>query len=177
MKQDIDLVRRHRWRERKDLPLLLSLDPCPPHLRPFRFEAMWLKHHDFNQVVTASWNDNHLNFCSNVQVFGHLQQRKKKALARLNGVQRALWNKANLNLDLRGICKMNSAKSWINKSYCGCRGIRIKNSFSLEEEGINRSGWAMRWVNGSLIRRHRRRGKYLKDLFEGFWFAESFPSQ
>lgn len=91
---------RHLTRVWSDhCPLLLSLDPCPPHLRPFRFEAMWLKHHDFNQVVTASWNDNHLNFCSNAQVFGHLQQRKKKVLARLNGVQRALWNKANLNLE------------------------------------------------------------------------------
>ena len=107
---------------------------------------MWLKHHDLNQVVTASWNYNHLNFSEklellacklrdwNDQVFGHLQQRKKKVLARLNGVQRALCNKANpflvnLERDLQDeFCQIMDQEEllWMQKSRVNWRDKNSK---------------------------------------------------
>lgn len=73
-----------------------------PANRPFRFEAMWLKHEGFKEFITQTWQQlsgpvwvksyglvEPLKFW-NTHIFGHLKQRKARLLARINGIQKAL---------------------------------------------------------------------------------------
>ena len=93
-------------------PILLSLQAAPStHLpRPFRFESMWLSHHDFPDIVDKAWSLPATNlsmfivyFTSlvlswNKHTFGNIFQRKKRVLARINGAQRALSHYPSLTL-------------------------------------------------------------------------------
>ncbi|CAL2279171.1 unnamed protein product [Prunus armeniaca] len=95
---------RHLAKAKSDhCPLLLQLDPSfrsYPHLKPFHFEAMWLKHEGFQQFVANFWgqeNGNLLNKTKelskqlkiwNSEVFGHLKLRKRRVLARIAGAQK-----------------------------------------------------------------------------------------
>ena len=89
------------------LPRIFS-DHCPVlielckssanHLnKPFLFQTMWMLHPDFPRVVQQAWaEDRALHIATsdfidkakkwNVEVFGNLFARKRKVLARLNGV-------------------------------------------------------------------------------------------
>ena len=69
--------------------------------RPFRFQTMWLLHHDFHRIVREAWPEGvplkvaTTNFTRkakkwNYEVFGNLFARKKRVLAKLNGTQKAL---------------------------------------------------------------------------------------
>ncbi|XP_021827477.1 uncharacterized protein LOC110768097 [Prunus avium] len=86
-------------------PLKISLQSCfhaAPHLRPFRFEAMWLKHEKFGDFINNTWGkldgsamEKTFQLVArlkhwNINVFGHLRLRKARLLARLNGIQKAL---------------------------------------------------------------------------------------
>ncbi|XP_020412737.1 uncharacterized protein LOC109947231 [Prunus persica] len=86
-------------------PILLSLnsDKIPSsELKPFRFEAMWLKHCLFPEFIKAEWKNLEGSVSSkldnlipllrewNTQVFGQIFQKKKRILARLQGIQRSL---------------------------------------------------------------------------------------
>ncbi|XP_021826248.1 uncharacterized protein LOC110767113 [Prunus avium] len=72
-----------------------------PGNRPFRFEAMWLKHEGFTDFITQNWQQlsgpvwvksyglvDPLKLW-NLQIFGHLKQRKARLLDRINGIQKA----------------------------------------------------------------------------------------
>lgn len=64
-----------------------------PHLRPFRFEAVWLYHGNFNDFVESIWRgfggsalDKTCALVEplkmwTIQVFGHLKQKKNRFLA------------------------------------------------------------------------------------------------
>jgi hypothetical protein len=85
-------------------PLLLKLDPPPPSStdRPFRFQPCWLNHPDFPRIVKEAWqrhNDNLSTAISefissaqtwNSEVFGNIFTNKRRLLARLLGIQKAL---------------------------------------------------------------------------------------
>ncbi|KAK2642540.1 hypothetical protein Ddye_024303 [Dipteronia dyeriana] len=70
--------------------------------KPFRFEAMWLKHREFSSMTKQFWEsrnecivDKITVFSSklrewNEEEFGCIFQRKRRLLARLQGVQRSL---------------------------------------------------------------------------------------
>ena len=70
-------------------------------LRPFRFQPMWLSHPFFSGVVCDAWSNPPtlqpavVSFSEKARVwnkkhFGNLFQRKKRALARLKGIQESL---------------------------------------------------------------------------------------
>ncbi|CAL8157860.1 unnamed protein product [Prunus armeniaca] len=75
--------------------------------RPFRFEAMWLKHEHFNDLIVAVWGsssgsavDKTLNLIKHLKnwnstIFSHLRQKKAILLARLDEIQRALCRGPN----------------------------------------------------------------------------------
>ena len=84
----------------------LSRDSANQQNKPFRFQTMWLLHHDFPRVVQQAWSDDKalqeatLDFVIrvkkwNCEVFGNLFARKRRILARLHGVQKALANNPN----------------------------------------------------------------------------------
>ncbi|XP_028773622.1 uncharacterized protein LOC114730681 [Neltuma alba] len=88
-------------------PLLLRLDLRTERpRRPFRFIASWILHDNFNDFVRDNWKE-HLDWQSNItqftdacrvwnkQVFGHIQDRKRKLMRRLDGVTRAIARGAN----------------------------------------------------------------------------------
>ncbi|KAJ7965205.1 Ribonuclease H [Quillaja saponaria] len=69
--------------------------------RPFRFEATWLMHKDFHKVIANSWRKDaaiHNSISDltcklkwwNKEIFWNYFQRKKQALSRLEGIQKAL---------------------------------------------------------------------------------------
>ena len=75
--------------------------------KPLRFEAMWLKHEEFSDVVRRSWGshvgDLHNKLLAlsstvkiwNKEVFGCIFHRKRRILARLQGIQRSLSERFN----------------------------------------------------------------------------------
>ncbi|BFG33690.1 hypothetical protein CerSpe_199640 [Prunus speciosa] len=75
--------------------------PSPAH-RPFRFEAMWLKHEGFKEFITQQWSQLSGSVVAksrglieplkqwNTNVFGHLKKRKANLLARIDGIQKTL---------------------------------------------------------------------------------------
>ncbi|XP_024630927.1 uncharacterized protein [Medicago truncatula] len=85
-------------------PLLLRFGglPLARGLRPFRFEAAWIDHSDYAEVVRSSWNStNHNTTASlnsvrqnsitfNQEIFGNIFQRKRRVESRLKGVQNYL---------------------------------------------------------------------------------------
>ncbi|KAA3472382.1 reverse transcriptase [Gossypium australe] len=85
-------------------PLLIRLNGNPPPnraLRPFRFQAAWLQHPEFNTFVQEKWNaedhiidalENMSKHCLqwNKAVFGNIFARKKRLEARIEGIQRKL---------------------------------------------------------------------------------------
>jgi hypothetical protein len=85
-------------------PLLLRFGglPLSRGSRPFRFEAAWIDHNDYADLVKRSWlpsnnnitasltkvKDNSITF--NHEVFGNIFQRKKHIESRLKGIQNYL---------------------------------------------------------------------------------------
>ncbi|KAI9108411.1 hypothetical protein K1719_020602 [Acacia pycnantha] len=81
-------------------PLFVSLMPevYVPREKPFRYEAMWQMHENFNQVLRESWrgeDEIHRKLIClkqdlmlwNREVFGQVEGRKRRLLNRLNGIQ------------------------------------------------------------------------------------------
>ncbi|KAK4278326.1 hypothetical protein QN277_016187 [Acacia crassicarpa] len=67
-------------------------------LKPFHFEVMWLGHDDFNRFINDSWSTqevletNLATLQQNIDkwhksVFGFVEKKKTKLLARLKGIQ------------------------------------------------------------------------------------------
>ncbi|KAL7198295.1 hypothetical protein ACSBR2_020738 [Camellia fascicularis] len=92
--------------------LTQGMHPPNPTSRPFRFEAAWLCHHSFPDVVKKSWSnmDNNLieainDFTHDVknwnkEVFGNVYKRKCNLLARIEGIQKAQAHRFSHNLHL-----------------------------------------------------------------------------
>ncbi|KAL4304528.1 hypothetical protein GQ457_10G007360 [Hibiscus cannabinus] len=70
-------------------------------VRPFRYLAAWATHPDFQNFVRSEWGEdvpikeNIANFQQsgrvwNVEVFGHIEHRKNRILARLHGIEKAM---------------------------------------------------------------------------------------
>lgn len=77
--------------------------------KPFQFHTMWLLHPQFPKVVEDAWFEGRalssaiIDFSNktqewNSEVFGNLFARKRRALARLGGVQKAIANNASKSL-------------------------------------------------------------------------------
>ena len=89
-------------------PVLIELSRASANQqnKPFCFQTMWLLHHDFPMVLQQAWSEDRalqeatLEFVIrvrkwNCEVFGNLFARKRRILARLHGVQKALANNPN----------------------------------------------------------------------------------
>ncbi|KAG7558925.1 Ribonuclease H-like superfamily [Arabidopsis thaliana x Arabidopsis arenosa] len=83
------------------VPLFIQLAPemrCDPRRRPFRFEAAWLSHESFKELLTNSWNPNVSTPQAleglqrtlrkwNKEVFGDIHLRKEKLLGDIKVIQ------------------------------------------------------------------------------------------
>lgn len=70
--------------------------------KPFRFEAMWLNHSDFEDFTKSHWPTDDTPISSkvasftksikqwNIDVFGNIFRRKKRLIARIAGIQKVL---------------------------------------------------------------------------------------
>ncbi|CAL1387359.1 unnamed protein product [Linum trigynum] len=73
-----------------------------PSPKLFKFEAAWLTHYDFQNFLNNNWNGQGNNFhlalqelftslvAWNKSVFGNVFQRKKRLVARIEGIERIL---------------------------------------------------------------------------------------
>ncbi|XP_024158077.2 uncharacterized protein LOC112165700 [Rosa chinensis] len=109
-----DAFIRHLPKTRSDhCPIVLQLcsnNSVNRRAAPFRFQAMWFSHANYNDFVSSTWNSLSGNFSTRVQnlsiafakwnkeVFGHLFQKKKNILARIGGIQKAKDRHENLFL-------------------------------------------------------------------------------
>ncbi|KAK4286586.1 hypothetical protein QN277_003122 [Acacia crassicarpa] len=118
-------------------PILLNLGVLVKVRRnnPFRFEAMWMAHDDFNNFLRGQWNsDGGLEMklenvrkgipVWNKETFGMIERKKREILARLNGIQKSpaypystFLNDLELKLqwELEEISKLEEIK-WFQKS-------------------------------------------------------------
>ncbi|XP_028794123.1 uncharacterized protein LOC114749751 [Neltuma alba] len=85
-------------------PLLVSLHKSQNQQhapRPFRFEALWLMHKEFESFLGKEWSneedleENLYKFSQTVkiwnrEVFGMVEKKKKQIMARLQGIQKSL---------------------------------------------------------------------------------------
>lgn len=92
-------------------PVLLETEPHS-YLRlprPFKFQSCWLSDHSFPRIVSGAWNHSHslqgaINTFSaeakrwNKEHFGNVFVKKRKIMARLNGLQRAIAAMPSSNL-------------------------------------------------------------------------------
>ncbi|XP_048611877.1 uncharacterized protein LOC125586108 [Brassica napus] len=116
---------RVRWQEAvvSHLPFLASdhtpayvqLEPEQrgnPKRRPFRFEAAWLKHEGFKEILAASWNGEMRTPEAlvalkaklkkwNKEIFGDVKQRKGKLISDIKGIQEELERNPTDDLLLR----------------------------------------------------------------------------
>lgn len=159
-------------------PLYIQL--CPdisrdPTRRPFRFEAAWLSHPGFKELLVNSWNANLSTPQAleglretlqlwNKEIFGDVQRRKEKAMSELKYVQDKL--EQNPSDDLL-------QKDQLMKEY----------EVILEQEEIilfqkSREKWialgdrnTSYFHTSTIIRRRRNRVEMLKND-EGGWISE-----
>lgn len=85
-------------------PLLLKLlePPLFRRERPFQFQLMWNGHLEFKDIIREAWRENILHDAIieftvkvkkwNKKVFGNIFSKKKRLVARLIGIQKALAN-------------------------------------------------------------------------------------
>lgn len=112
-----------------------SLNVCGP--RPFRFQAAWLSHDSFANVVeeawygNADWLEGSRNFCEKVsvwnkEIFGDIFRRKQSIIRRLMGIDRTLDCHIRPDLEilrsklwdeLNGILEQEEM-FWFQKSRC-----------------------------------------------------------
>lgn len=85
-------------------PLLLRVGGLPQvrGSRPFRFEAAWITHQDYQSIVHGAWRENtgspveslanvrEKSIIFNKEVFGDIFRRKRAIEVRLNGIQKTL---------------------------------------------------------------------------------------
>ncbi|XP_028101054.1 uncharacterized protein LOC114300374 [Camellia sinensis] len=85
-----------------------KLSPCN---RPFRFEAAWLSHPQYRDVIYSSWDHNQSlstnllqvandSLIWNKEIFGNIFKSKRCLLSRIEGIQKALANHFSHNLFL-----------------------------------------------------------------------------
>lgn len=132
-------------------PLQLSLgshERAPPSERPFKFLAAWLTHPSFPDLVRRGWrvgdtvlnNINRFTLAAktwNFEVFGGIGKRKRRTLARLQGVQRSLevspssdflnTLEQSLREDYEETC-MQEELLWIQKSCADWMCLGDKNT-------------------------------------------------
>lgn len=124
-------------------PLLLKCNPFQQRSsnRPFRLELMWMSHPSFKNLISEAWAERDIcletsmkRFSIKVKdwnrdVFGNVFQRKKRVMARLNGIQKSLaMNPSNFLISLekdlrleysqilnqeRDLWRMKSRSNWL----------------------------------------------------------------
>ncbi|XP_075665588.1 uncharacterized protein LOC142635287 [Castanea sativa] len=115
--------------------------------KPFRFHTMWLLHPQFPKVVEEAWaRDRPLpsvisEFTTrmkkwNYEVFGNLFARKRRVLARLNGVQKALacnpsyslLRLENLLIEEHAMIRLQEEEFWALKSRLNAAAFGDQNT-------------------------------------------------
>lgn len=89
-------------------PLVIKLEAGTNRIgeRPFRFEAAWLTHEGFKDVVGRHWRHDIKTWDAlkalegdlqewNVRSFGHIRQRKCAVIKRIEGIQRSIQTAGN----------------------------------------------------------------------------------
>ncbi|CAL8993823.1 unnamed protein product [Prunus brigantina] len=149
-----------------------------PHLRAFRFEAMWMQHEQFHEFISDVWGqaagsalDKTYQLVQplkdwNVNVFGHLKKRNACLLARLNGIQKALCRVSNTFLSKLEI-------SLIEEYNCGLEQEAMlwkqKSRLQWLQEGDRNTKF---FHLTTIIRRRRNKIERLKNN-EGVWVEEA----
>ncbi|KAJ7978484.1 Retrotransposon protein, putative, Ty3-gypsy subclass [Quillaja saponaria] len=151
----------------------LDFEKCQ---RPFRFEAMWITHKDFQNFMRQHW-DSSIQAVDmlrklvepitlwNKEVFGSLNTRKRRALNRLHGIQVSLEHfyshsmiqlEKDIHAELLEILRQEE-KLWYQKSrskwivYGDCNTNFSIQPLSIREGKIKLYSCKMTWVTGSMM--------------------------
>ncbi|XP_065617380.1 uncharacterized protein LOC136062356 [Quercus suber] len=154
----------------------LSFPPPVGQNRPFRFQTMWIHHPNFPNVVRKAW-ELEVNLVVaikkftesakqwNRSVFGNLFTRKRRVLAKLYGVQKALTNGPTQSLvqlesDLAGeysVIMQQEEEYWV-----------LKSRLNWVSYGDHNTSFFHVFT---LVRRHRNKIKSIKNSV-GEWIIE-----
>ncbi|KAK9990872.1 hypothetical protein SO802_025857 [Lithocarpus litseifolius] len=159
-------------------PILLEL-LRPPTInpnKPFRFQAMWIHHPDFHAVVKTVWDmdpplpsaiDNFTEKAKkwNREVFGNLFARKKRVLARLYGVQKAMSNNPN---DFLIQLEKNLTKEYIDIMQHEEEFWALKSLLNWAELGDRNTAF---FHTTTLVRRHRNKIRSIQNSV-GEWITD-----
>ncbi|KAF7826059.1 ribonuclease H [Senna tora] len=111
-------------------PILISTEGNdPPTKKPFRFEACWLRHLEFEDFIKTAWKEEEdanimlkkltpIILQWNKDNFGNIFRRKNRLINRIEGIQRTANHMSN-----RFLYKIEQ-KQWIHMTV-GSRGPRI----------------------------------------------------
>ncbi|CAL2229041.1 unnamed protein product [Prunus armeniaca] len=148
------------------------------HLRPFRFEAMWMQHEQFNEFISNVWGqavgsalDKTYYLVQplkgwNVNVFGHLKKRKACLLARLNGIQKDLCRGSNTFLSKLEISLIEEYNCVLEQE---AMLWKQKSRLQWLQEGDRNTKF---FHLTTIIRRRRNKIERLKNN-EGVWVEEA----
>lgn len=160
------------------VPLLLNLkeNKVPQGHSSFKFQVAWTRHPSFLNTIHDAWNKNG-NLINNLEVtantlgtwnmdtFGNIFRRKRKILARLAGIQRAIANAAptrilkletKLQLELDEILKQEELL-WFQQS---------------REDWITSGDLNTRFYHASLLTKKKRRKISIFQDGEGNWIQD-----
>ncbi|CAL9005467.1 unnamed protein product, partial [Prunus brigantina] len=149
-----------------------------PHLRPFRFEAMWMQHEQFNEFISDVWGQAAGSALYktyqlvqplkdwNVNVFGHLKKWKACLLACLNGIQKALCRGSNTFLSKLKISLIKEYNCVLEQE---AMFWKQKSRLQWLQEGDQNTKF---FHLTTIIRRRRNKIERLKNN-EGVWVEEA----
>uniref|UniRef100_A0A2N9GZ20 DUF4283 domain-containing protein n=1 Tax=Fagus sylvatica TaxID=28930 RepID=A0A2N9GZ20_FAGSY len=197
-------------------PILLSLWPSSHNSlpRPFRFENIWLSHPEFPTVVDKAWAAPCPNLSStfdlftslvttwNKNTFGNIFQRKKRILARINGMQCALATnpseasarlEKSLRMEYGNILKLEedfwALKSRVGWVVEGDRNTKFFHTTTLVRRRYNkivriRNNMGDWIVDSQLIRNHIQQAEALNltttvlplEIKESLWSLKPFKA-
>ncbi|WRX27938.1 Ribonuclease H domain - like 10 [Theobroma cacao] len=167
-------------------PILVNLyrrTPIHKDLRPFRFEIARLSHDSFMDFIKNAWRrgDNlHVNLTDfeatlkecDVTIFGNVFKRKRRLLAHLNGIQKALEDhsfKASISLNRNILWDAIGGKKKVvlikwDIVCCPKRigGLGIRKTAEMNKALLSKLGWKIEDGDQGL-RAHVLRAKYLKE--------------
>ena len=166
-------------------------------LRPFRFQPMWLSHPFFSGVVCDAWSNPPtlqpavVSFSEKARVwnkkhFGNLFQRKKRALARLKGIQESLAASPSTHLiNLKKMLRSEFTKVakleeefWAMKSRVlwlveGDRNISFYHTVVLVRRRRNHI-LCMKDRMGNWINREREISEFIREGFSDLFTTDRF---
>lgn len=165
------------------------------HRRRFFFQATWPSHKSFGKVVSNNWNEGDSIMSNarhmadvlakwNKNTFGNIHARKRKLLARIGGIQKAMANNCHnglvhlnnkLQAELEEVLNQEellwfqqSRENWIKS---GDRNTKFYH-LSTKVRQKRRRGYILKDTNGQVAKDYEESGSFLQEYFRNIFSGQ-----